>query len=145
MIRRPPRSTRTDTLFPYTTLFRSREREIYRQGGFRLEGPKLTAADLARLRLEAAAHILRIWGAGPQASRATLALPSSKALLRWRRGQAAIPAGTAERIGIVLALFDRLVTAGDFPELRPPPALKRPGRPSPSGQALLQGGRPSRQ
>src|SRR3546814_19824720 len=26
MIRRPPRSTRTDTLFPYTTLFRSAER-----------------------------------------------------------------------------------------------------------------------
>src|SRR3546814_9900693 len=26
MIRRPPRSTRTDTLFPYTTLFRSRGR-----------------------------------------------------------------------------------------------------------------------
>src|SRR3546814_1943141 len=25
MIRRPPRSTRTDTLFPYTTLFRSAE------------------------------------------------------------------------------------------------------------------------
>src|SRR3546814_14503362 len=25
MIRRPPRSTRTDTLFPYTTLFRSRD------------------------------------------------------------------------------------------------------------------------
>src|SRR3546814_17443323 len=27
MIRRPPRSTRTDTLFPYTTLFRSQEVE----------------------------------------------------------------------------------------------------------------------
>src|SRR3546814_19885326 len=26
MIRRPPRSTRTDTLFPYTTLFRSVKR-----------------------------------------------------------------------------------------------------------------------
>src|SRR3546814_2454435 len=26
-IRRPPRSTRTDTLFPYTTLFRSRKAE----------------------------------------------------------------------------------------------------------------------
>src|SRR3546814_10331972 len=26
MIRRPPRSTRTDTLFPYTTLFRSKRR-----------------------------------------------------------------------------------------------------------------------
>src|SRR3546814_11432008 len=28
MIRRPPRSTRTDTLFPYTTLFRSRIKYI---------------------------------------------------------------------------------------------------------------------
>src|SRR3546814_21053034 len=30
MIRRPPRSTRTDTLFPYTTLFRSehQQREV---------------------------------------------------------------------------------------------------------------------
>src|SRR3546814_12531204 len=35
MIRRPPRSTRTDTLFPYTTLFRSGGQhlvEIYRPG-----------------------------------------------------------------------------------------------------------------
>src|SRR3546814_16764431 len=31
MIRRPPRSTRTDTLFPYTTLFRS-ERQQSRVG-----------------------------------------------------------------------------------------------------------------
>src|SRR3546814_6220653 len=28
MIRRPPRSTRTDTLFPYTTLFRSVDWEV---------------------------------------------------------------------------------------------------------------------
>src|SRR3546814_14554989 len=28
MIRRPPRSTRTDTLFPYTTLFRSKRAEV---------------------------------------------------------------------------------------------------------------------
>src|SRR3546814_14698015 len=27
MMRRPPRSTRTDTLFPYTTLFRSKGRK----------------------------------------------------------------------------------------------------------------------
>src|SRR3546814_14964772 len=32
MIRRPPRSTRTDTLFPYTTLFRSREAADRPQG-----------------------------------------------------------------------------------------------------------------
>src|SRR3546814_9302069 len=30
MIRRPPRSTRTDTLFPYTTLFRSLRRAVRR-------------------------------------------------------------------------------------------------------------------
>src|SRR3546814_17428865 len=29
MIRRPPRSTRTDTLFPYTTLFRSNEQDWF--------------------------------------------------------------------------------------------------------------------
>src|SRR3546814_4492299 len=40
MIRRPPRSTRTDTLFPYTTLFRSigplprqPDRKVRREGG----------------------------------------------------------------------------------------------------------------
>src|SRR3546814_4272532 len=31
MIRRPPRSTRTDTLFPYTTLFRSEDNSGTRQ------------------------------------------------------------------------------------------------------------------
>src|SRR3546814_6324195 len=31
MLRRPPRSTRTDTLFPYTTLFRSLEAELVAQ------------------------------------------------------------------------------------------------------------------
>src|SRR3546814_5950910 len=29
MIRRPPRSTRTDTLFPYTTLFRSASYRVF--------------------------------------------------------------------------------------------------------------------
>src|SRR3546814_11718920 len=33
MIRRPPRSTRTDTLFPYTTLFRSSRRLRSDRGG----------------------------------------------------------------------------------------------------------------
>src|SRR3546814_14939507 len=33
MIRRPPRSTRTDTLFPYTTLFRSVPFEVAGKGG----------------------------------------------------------------------------------------------------------------
>src|SRR3546814_18425660 len=33
MIRRPPRSTRTDTLFPYTTLFRRRRESAIDPGG----------------------------------------------------------------------------------------------------------------
>src|SRR3546814_15317426 len=35
MIRRPPGSTRTDTLFPYTTLFRSVDRDDLPDGGAR--------------------------------------------------------------------------------------------------------------
>src|SRR3546814_5623634 len=43
MIRRPPRSTRTDTLFPYTTLFRSERKSVVK-----LAGPP-TARNLARV------------------------------------------------------------------------------------------------
>src|SRR3546814_16067493 len=46
MIRRPPRSTRTDTLFPYTTLFRSHR--ILSLGG-RVGEWAGTAADSAKL------------------------------------------------------------------------------------------------
>src|SRR3546814_1339185 len=56
MIRRPPRSTRTDTLLPYTTLFRSSyHRRRSRRVGSRvaacrsgLEGPPLRDARLGR-------------------------------------------------------------------------------------------------
>src|SRR3546814_15370033 len=49
MIRRPPRSTRTDTLFPYTTLFRS-----YRPGDRThfLPARQLDLAALVDLRLD---------------------------------------------------------------------------------------------
>src|SRR3546814_13314297 len=59
MIRRPPRSTRTDTLFPYTTLFRSRQvrkdRIPLAASGF-LEVLKKTWSDAWGVRME---HILR--------------------------------------------------------------------------------------
>src|SRR3546814_14271368 len=42
MIRRPPRSTRTDTLFPYTTLFRS-HRADYRQAEGKSDQPTLVS------------------------------------------------------------------------------------------------------
>src|SRR3546814_3904068 len=43
MIRRPPRSTRTDTLFPYTTLFRSLD---YAAGRFALASLKQLGVEL---------------------------------------------------------------------------------------------------
>src|SRR3546814_14663828 len=43
MIRRPPRSTRTDTLFPYTTLFRSSRRLIFLVGQILAENPEAPA------------------------------------------------------------------------------------------------------
>src|SRR3546814_133806 len=47
MIRRPPRSTRTDTLFPYTTLFRSCGPDIpllAKRFQFRASGSRIIAA-----------------------------------------------------------------------------------------------------
>src|SRR3546814_15483682 len=60
MIRRPPRSTRTDTLFPYTTLFRSddvRVREAARGFGF-AEEALLHAGEFVRLEFLGQRHRL---------------------------------------------------------------------------------------
>src|SRR3546814_13102981 len=71
MIRRPPRSTRTDTLFPYTTLFRSHQRLVAAEAGLRQHevrpaGERDRRADAGRLvgldarAAEAGAHVLRL-------------------------------------------------------------------------------------
>src|SRR3546814_14439982 len=55
MIRRPPRSTRTDTLFPYTTLFRSRlemQRDVAIRVGVVGAQPIATLDDLVLGRLD---------------------------------------------------------------------------------------------
>src|SRR3546814_5419841 len=52
MIRRPPRSTRTDTLFPYTTLFRSPRRA---------DTGRVRSARRARHRTGFAANRVRQW------------------------------------------------------------------------------------
>src|SRR3546814_13202468 len=43
-IRRPPRSTRTDTLFPYTTLFRSEEAHVERLAYSAIDSANVVAA-----------------------------------------------------------------------------------------------------
>src|SRR3546814_14092497 len=52
MIRRPPRSTRTDTLFPYTTLFRSTGRVREVENMTRLLGWSALSAAIAALALQ---------------------------------------------------------------------------------------------
>src|SRR3546814_19033347 len=53
MIRRPPISTRTDTLFPYTTLFRS---EVHPRRHFALEVEGQAVLGAAGDRVQVAAH-----------------------------------------------------------------------------------------
>src|SRR3546814_4778271 len=51
MIRRPPRSTRTDTLFPYTTLFRSSAKGIDSSGldlAFMMSGSLMKRGSFSR-------------------------------------------------------------------------------------------------
>src|SRR3546814_19934333 len=67
MIRRPPRSTRTDTLVPYTTLFRSKD--IKKQ----TEYPHATQDEKGRLRVGAAV------GVGPDAVERAEALTAAGA------------------------------------------------------------------
>src|SRR3546814_20091088 len=60
MIRRPPRSTRTDTLFPYTTLFRSMPPKAYRWVGEMEEIAKTFATlNMTPAMLEGAADMFR--------------------------------------------------------------------------------------
>src|SRR3546814_8703861 len=91
MIRRPPRSTRTDTLFPYTTLFRSRggARKDDR-GGSDPEGasgsrsgrsrarrvPRVVAVPVADRAADEVQRVVRDHGRG------SVAVP-----LAWREGQ----------------------------------------------------------
>src|SRR3546814_16419597 len=56
MIRRPPRSTRTDTLFPYTTLFRSRLALHRTEGGEVMVADKPLGGLVHRLAIKADLH-----------------------------------------------------------------------------------------
>src|SRR3546814_11955067 len=110
MIRRPPRSTRTDTLFPYTTLFRSVD--LRRLLSSMLPG---AAASAARLRRGPARHLQSLPPAGPYGDlRGTLCADGAghPAALRLGRGMTETATGSiaGERIGfgigcVVAGLF----------------------------------------
>src|SRR3546814_7082704 len=102
MIRRPPRSTRTDTLFPYTTLFRSITIFINSQGGHVESGD--TIYDMIKF----VKPVVRVVGTGWVASAGALiyaaaqrenrfALPNTRFLLHQPAGGAM---GTASDVAI---------------------------------------------
>src|SRR3546814_973475 len=59
MIRRPPRSTRTDTLFPYTTLFRSGIGTLEQGEVPRLVGDEVGGVQLRQLRRRELLRLVR--------------------------------------------------------------------------------------
>src|SRR3546814_18858768 len=86
MIRRPPRSTRTDTLFPYTTLFRS-------ERGFSFQGDGPLDMTMSRSGMSAAdflnnapeqeiADILYRYGEEPRSRRVAKAIVEARPLER---------------------------------------------------------------
>src|SRR3546814_5736146 len=91
MIRRPPRSTRTDTLFPYTTLFRS---ILLRLDALVSDGSKTMAHDLVTVE-----HVLPQqprsdsgwvgWIASPQERSAWVHRLGNLALLNRKKNSAA--------------------------------------------------------
>src|SRR3546814_15156309 len=106
MIRRPPRSTRTATLFPYTTLFRSPARKT------------------ARLALERHARV----GDGGQL-RLHAAFPlDARHIAMFLQGQKGVPAPDAD---VVKGGFDDrpiVEDPADLPRDRPAPFHRRPRR-----------------
>src|SRR3546814_19014717 len=116
MIRRPPRSTRTDTLFPYTTLFRSAavpDRAAHGAGGRRIGANRDVephTADARRHRRAGGHRRDRRLAAGrragaefqlpfPDAGAGAYALCARrgrKASLLWRVGRGARSSGKAE-------------------------------------------------
>jgi hypothetical protein len=118
----------------------AKERAAYEAGGFRFDPPVYDPDRIALVDLESAIQTLKSWTRRPKEIRAALAIPSSEALARWRRGTESVPWITRERVAMVSALRHRLTEAVDFVSLRPLPDLKRRGQPSVPGRAVLAGG-----
>src|SRR3546814_15532605 len=100
MLRRPPRSTRTDTLFPYTTLFRSDEfagfaarlaRLIGDPASCRAMGAKSANLDFARWDARAMTREIE------SVYRNLLSMPAQRGLRGGRAGVGSVPGSDVPR------------------------------------------------
>src|SRR3546814_20634385 len=88
MIRRPPRATRTDTLFPYTTLFRSHAHRAPAKAGAQ----------------DHAAHRSKLWAPAFAGAQADAHAPRSRPLLQCTQPPRLIARHREQRIGLCAAL-----------------------------------------
>src|SRR3546814_1076175 len=97
MIRRPPRSTRTDTLFPYTTLFRSQIDPVDYQSGVADAEAAVAQQQAAIAQIGAQKQLqdaqIQVADAGVVAARATF----KKSSADYRRSEALIEEGAVSR------------------------------------------------
>src|SRR3546814_9483332 len=111
MIRRPPRSTRTDTLFPYTTLFRSEGLNIIRLDGLQRANAEIGSGDFVEIRKAETKPAQRVVFAPAQKN---LRLQGSANALKRSFGMKPVTAGD-----IVATTGQQRVDRGDIPpELR---------------------------
>src|SRR3546814_11502236 len=130
MIRRPPRSTPTDTLFPYTTLFRSFHPHVFDTGK-----PDEVARHMARIAAEHGPILHLVNNAGPPSSLpltiqdglAQTAGSVQRVTAAWA---AALP-GDAPHASLVNVASFAAATAGG----RPPPLLAGSYEAPPVGEA----------
>src|SRR3546814_16647758 len=100
MIRRPPRSTRTDTLFPYTTLFRSKHllpRLLSTMSG--MANPSLAQEDIQRAcaaidALKACSEAFELWRSWADNANQPDVAPIVRHLIRASAGRHAESAGS---------------------------------------------------
>src|SRR3546814_965882 len=103
MIRRPPRSTRTDTLFPYTTLFRApdrlrveRRRDVHQL--LRAMGAAMAAADRLQSVADEAGAKVRILADGAHMALHLVAGPGAEEILAGpEQPFAVVPRGGQQR------------------------------------------------
>src|SRR3546814_6580923 len=96
MIRRPPRSTRTDTLFPYTTLFR-RFTGLIKPGDRQMKTQAISKTTSAPLRVFAAGALACLLGLGVTPSQANdLAKIKADKVIRVAIDLGAPPFGTQD-------------------------------------------------
>src|SRR3546814_18905804 len=121
MIRRPPRSTRTDTLVPYTTLFRSEW--LYESGIGENRAALIEDGSIAEAIVELPGELRA--GTIAAGRLTTILIPGRRAIVTLRRGGEALLEPVTEKFTEVATLTVELVREGVAEQGRTKPPTAR--------------------